>query len=212
MTEVDGDLKAVARGDEHAFEALVERHGPAMLRVARLYVRDRAVAEEVVQETWLSVLRSIDRFEGRSTLKTWLFTILTNTARRRSEREARSAPFSALGSEELESGALPDEGRFFDSGHPRWARAWSTVVASWDALPEDRLLAAETRGRFAHAVRELPETQRLVFTMRDVEGFPAEEVCNILGLTASNQRVLLHRARLKVRRALEQYFAEEGST
>lgn len=166
-----------------------------MLRVALLFVSSRAVAEEVVQETWLNALRGLPRFEGRSSLKTWLFTILANTARRRAAREARSTPFSTF--EE------PD--RFFDESHPRWAGAWSTTVPSWDDLPDDRLLADETRARLEVELQALPESQRLVFTLRDIEGWDAEEVCNLLALTDSNQRVILHRARLRVRSALERW-------
>ena len=179
-----------------------------MLRVALLYVRSASVAEEVVQETWVSALRGLDRFEHRSSFKTWLFTILVNCARRRGLREARSLPFSAVAALELASHDHPDADRFFPTDHPRWPGMWSTVVSTWD-LPEERLLAAETRTRLLHALSTLPEAQRLVFTLREVEGFAAEEVCNVLGLSDSNQRVLLHRARLKIRRDLERYF-EQG--
>ena len=192
-------------GDESSFATVVERYAAPMLRVALLYVRDRTVAEEVVQETWVSALRGLDRFEHRSSFKTWLFTILVHGARRRGMREARSVPFSALASRELASNDHPDAERFFPADHPRWPGNWSTVVSTWD-LPEERLLAAETRSRLLHSLSTLPEAQRLVFTLRDVEGFTAEEVCNLLELTDSNQRVLLHRARLKIRRELESYF------
>jgi RNA polymerase sigma-70 factor, ECF subfamily len=203
------------RGDETAFAKVVERHAAPMLRVALLYVRDAAVAEEVVQEAWVSALRGLDRFEQRSSFKTWLFTILVHGALRRGAREARSVPFSALARRELASDDHPDAERFFPADHPRWPGAWSTVVSTWD-VPEERLLAAETQSRLLHALSTLPEAQRLVFTLRDVEGFAAEEVCNLLELTDSNQRVLLHRARLKIRRELERYFeqgfAERGTT
>jgi RNA polymerase sigma-70 factor (ECF subfamily) len=205
----DREVEALLRGDERAFATVVERHAAPMLRVALLYVRDAAVAEEVVQETWVSALRGLDRFEQRSSFKTWLFTILVNCARRRGVREARSLPFSAVAARELATRDQPDADRFFPADHPRWPRVWSTVVSTWD-LPEERLLAAETRTRLLHALSTLPEAQRLVFTLRDVEGFAADEVCNLLELTDSNQRVLLHRARLKIRRELERYF-EQGS-
>ena len=170
-----------------------------MLRVALLFVSSRAVAEEVVQETWLNALRGLSGFQGRSSLKTWLFTILANTARRRAAREARSTPFSAMDEPE----------RFFDASHPRWAGAWSTVVPSWDEVPEDRLLGDETRAQIELELERLPEAQRLVFTLRDIEGWEAEEVCNLLELSDSNQRVILHRARLKVREALERWLNGE---
>ena len=201
----DADFEAILSGDESEFAAVVDAYGPTMLRIALLYVRDRAVAEEVVQETWIAVLRSVRTFAGRSSFKTWVLTILTNDARRRASKEARSAPFSSLAAEEAAEGENPDADRFFAPDHPRWARAWSTAVPSWDAVPEERLLAAETQARVADAVAQLPEAQRLVFTLRDVEGFSGEEVCNVLGVTDSNQRVLLHRARLRVRRTLEAY-------
>lgn len=196
------------RGEESAFATVVEKYAAPMLRVALLYVRDVAVAEEVVQETWVSALRGLDRFEHRSSFKTWLFTILVHDARRRGVREARSVPFSALAGRELASDDHPDAERFFPADHPRWPRVWSTAVSTWD-LPEERVLAAETQTRLLHALSTLPEAQRLVFTLRDVEGFAAQEVCNVLELSDSNQRVLLHRARLKIRRELESYF-EQG--
>jgi len=204
----DREVEAMLRGDERAFTTVVERYAAPMLRVALLYVRDVALAEEVVQETWVAALRGLDRFEQRSSFKTWLFTILVNDARRRGTREARSTPFSALASQELAPADQPDAERFFSADHPRWPGAWSTVVSSWD-LPEERLLAAETQSRLLDALATLPEAQRLVFTLRDVEGFSAEEVCNLLELTDSNQRVLLHRARLRIRHELEIYF-EQG--
>ena len=203
----DRDLEIVLSGDEAGFADVVDRYASTMLRVALLYVRDRAVAEEVVQETWIAVLRAVHAFERRSTFKTWVLTILTNDARRRGARESRSAPFSSLAADEAADTDSPDADRFFEADHPRWAHAWSTTVSSWEGIPEDRLLATETQSRVAEAVATLPEVQRLVFTLRDVEGFSGEDVCNLLDLSDSNQRVLLHRARLKVRRALESYFA-----
>jgi RNA polymerase sigma-70 factor (ECF subfamily) len=182
-----------------------------MLRTARAWVGSRAVAEEVVQETWLSALRSLDRFEGRSSLKTWLFTILVNAARRQGAREDRSTSFSELLTREAEAGepeALAS--RFFDAAHPRWPGCWTTVVGAWDRLPEERLLAGETRAIVEAAVESLPAGQRVVFTLRELEGWSAEEVRNALEISDSNQRVLLHRARLKVRAALERYLGEDG--
>jgi RNA polymerase sigma-70 factor, ECF subfamily len=184
--------------EEAAFAALVAEHGPSMLRLAQMFVRNRAVAEEVVQEAWLGVLRGIDRFEGRSSLKTWIFRILTNAAKRRAERERRTVPFSALGDDE----AAVDPDRFQHGG--RWAGHWSSPPSPWD-LPEGRLLAAELQSVVEQAIAQLPPAQATVLTMRDLVGFDSDDVCHVLELSESNQRVLLHRARSKVRRALEDY-------
>jgi len=202
-------VAALRARDERAFVELVRTHGPTMLRVAMLYVRSRAVAEEVVQETWLGVLSSIDRFEGRSTLKTWLFRILTNVAKTRAEREGRSIPFSALGAADLEHDEPSvDADRFLPEGE-RWANHWASSPRRFDALPEHRLLSAEAMGVIQEEIDRLPEAQRAVVTMRDVAGFGSDEVCEALGISEVNQRVLLHRARTKVRRALESYLEED---
>jgi RNA polymerase sigma-70 factor (ECF subfamily) len=177
-----------------------------MLRVAQMYVRTRAVAEEVVQEAWLGVLRGIGSFEGRSSLKTWIFRILTNTAKTRGEREARSVPFSALEGPGDDEFAVEPE-RFQSEG--RWAGHWAAPPSPWTDLPENRLLGSETRRLVARAIAELPPAQAAVITMRDVEGFSADEVCNVLELSETNQRVLLHRARSKVRRTLEAYLGQD---
>lgn len=198
-------VRALKDGDERTFVELVETLGPSMLRVSLLFVRTRAVAEEVVQDAWLGVLSGIGRFEGRSSLKTWVFRILTNTAKTRAEREGRSVPFSSLASDDLESGeSSVDPDRFMPDGD-RWASHWASSPRRFDELPESRLLSRETMGIVQHAVELLPEVQRAVLTMRDIAGFAAEEVCEALGLSEVNQRVLLHRARTKVRRALEGY-------
>lgn len=193
-------LDALRQGDEDAYVALVRRYGGLMQRVALTYVRTPAVAEEVVQETWVRALGSLDRFEGRSSLRTWLYTILLNTARTRGEREARTVPFSALAGLDDDAPAV-DPDRFRPAGE-QWAGGWKTFP---EALPEERLLAQETREMIAAAIETLPDGQRAVITLRDVEGWSAEEVCNVLGLSESNQRVLLHRARSKVRQALEDF-------
>jgi RNA polymerase sigma-70 factor (ECF subfamily) len=198
-----GDVRLVdglRAGDEAAFVELVRRYGPSMLRVAQLYVRSRAVAEEVVQEAWVGVLNGISRFEGRSSLRTWIFRILTNTAKTRAVREGRSVPFSALTPED--EGPSVDPDRFLGPGE-RYAGHWASPPASWG--PDDRLVAAETLAVIEAEIEALPPAQSLVITMRDVEGWSAEEVCNTLDLSETNQRVLLHRARTKVRRALEEY-------
>jgi RNA polymerase sigma-70 factor, ECF subfamily len=201
-------VEALRAGDEAAFTALVGRYGSLMLRVARLYVSNRSVAEEVVQEAWLGVLTGIGRFEGRSSFKTWLFRILTNTAKTRAEREGRSVPFSSLAAAELEPAeAAVDADRFIPQGE-RWASYWSSTPRRFDVLPEGRLLSRETFAVAQAAIDELPVAQKAVITMRDVAGFPSEDVCEALALSEGNQRVLLHRARSKVRRALERHFEE----
>jgi RNA polymerase sigma-70 factor, ECF subfamily len=191
-------VAALKRGDEAVFAELVDAYSPGLMRMAQMFVRDRAVAEEVVQETWLAVLRGIDRFEGRSSLKTWIFRILMNTAKTRAQREARSVPFSAVVGED-EPSVDPDR---FLGPDQRFAGGWMLGPSDWPT-PEDELLQGETRDAILEAINRLPEAQRAVITMRDVEGFPAEEVTAALGITDGNQRVLLHRARSKVRGAIE---------
>jgi RNA polymerase sigma-70 factor (ECF subfamily) len=200
-------VRALREGDEQAFAALAhEQHG-SLLRVARVYVPSHAVAEEVVQETWLAVLEGIDRFEGRSALRTWIFGILTNIARTRAQRERRTLPLSALQRPDAVPEAAVEPSRFRSPDDPTWPGHWSSPPREWDA-PEERLLGGEVRAVLERALEALPPAQRAVMSLRDVEGWPADEVCNALGLTETNQRVLLHRARSKVRRALEEYFAE----
>ncbi len=203
----DADLLAGLRaGDEAAFMALIDRYGATMLRVAQMHVRDRTVAEDVVQETWLAVLNGIDRFEGRSSLKTWLFTILTNRAKTRAERERRTVPVSAVAAREA-SGDEPavDPDRFIDAAADRFPSAWASPPATWSTLPEERLLSQETLARVAEAIEALPEAQREVIRLRDVDGLSGAEVAAALEISDGNQRVLLHRARAKVRAALEDY-------
>jgi RNA polymerase sigma-70 factor (ECF subfamily) len=188
-------------GDESAFAELIDTYGATMLRVAQMFVRDRASAEEVVQETWLAVLNGIDRFEGRSSLKTWLFRILTNRAKTRGQRDGRMVPFSSLaGAGEADEPAV-DPDRFLgpDSPHPG---AWAAPPRAW---PEDKLLERETLGVIQREIEKLPEAQREVIRLRDVEGWSPMEVADALEITDGNQRVLLHRARSKVRAALEMY-------
>jgi RNA polymerase sigma-70 factor (ECF subfamily) len=180
----------------------------SMLRVAQIYVSSRAVAEEVVQETWLAVLDGIGRFEGRSSLKTWIFRILSNRAKTRAERERRTIPFSALVDPARVPEAAVDADRFRDADDPQWPGHWASPPQSWSAVPEDRLVAAETRSLLEAAIERLPPGQRTVISLRDIEGWSAEEVCNALEIGETNQRVLLHRARAKVREALEDYLGE----
>jgi len=213
MPSTDAQLvERLRRGDEQAFGTLVDAYTPALLRLARSFVPSRAVAEEVVQETWLGVLNGLDRFEGRAALKTWIFKILVNTARTRGARERRSVPFSALASVEEGAGeASVDPDRFFAADHDRYPGHWSLGPARWET-PEEDLLAAETREVILAAVEELPQAQRAVITMRDIEGWPAEEVCDALEVSEVNQRVLLHRARTKVRAALERHLGAVEDT
>ncbi len=204
-------VAALRRRDEAAFVALVARHQPLMLRVAGTFVRSAAVAEEVVQETWVGVLNGIDRFEARSSLKTWIFRILCNRAKTRGVRESRTVPMSALGDTDAggDDGAV-DPSCFLDADHPRWAGHWAAQPPAWDGLPERRLLHRETFDRVREAIVALPARQREVIVLRDVAGWEPEEVCAALEISAGNQRVLLHRARSQVRRALERYLDGEA--
>jgi len=201
-------VAALRAGDEAAFLALVERYHATLVRMATLYVADRAMAEEVAQETWLCLLQGLDRFEGRSSLRTWLCHILLNRARTRARREERAIPFAALGDPAVAPGE-PAVGpaRFLPADHPRWPRRWASAPQGWGDAPEERFLAGELRGQLGTAIAALPPGQRAVLTLRDVEGWAAGEVCNVLGISETNQRVLLHRARSRVRRALERYLA-----
>lgn len=200
-------VAALRRGDEAAFAGLIERLQSSLIRIAMLYVADRETAEEVVQETWLGVLRGIDQFEGRSSLRTWIVRILTNRAKRRGQREKRSVPFSrAWTAGEDDEPAVPAS-RFEPPGR-RWAGHWMAPPSDWAALPEEMVLAQEVRATVERAIAALPPAQREVITLRDIEGWPAVEVCQVLQVTEANQRVLLHRARAKVRQALERHFGE----
>jgi len=199
-------VSALQAGDEAAFERLVDRYHASLLRVARLYVSSHAVAEEVAQETWLGVVNGIQRFEGRSSLKTWLFRILSNIAKTRGVREGRSVPFSALSPEDEGESVDPDRFRSADS--ERAPRHWAIPPAIWSTEPDERLLAGETRELILRTIDTLPPNQRAAIVLRDIEGFSSEEVRNELGVGETNQRVLLHRARSKVRQALEEYLGE----
>jgi RNA polymerase sigma-70 factor (ECF subfamily) len=204
-------VRRLRDGDEAAFAELVEAYGPMLMRLALMHVPSRAVAEEVVQETWLAVLNGIDRFEGRSSLKTWITSILLNTARTRGERERRTLPFSLLrrrGEEGGDEPALPPDrfqGRRGEApGH------WARPPIDWGP-PEEKLASDAARRVMLEAISELPPRQREVIALRDISGWSSEEVRNALDLSETNQRVLLHRARSKVRAALEKHFeSEEG--
>ncbi|RIK45264.1 MAG: RNA polymerase subunit sigma-24 [Chloroflexi bacterium] len=209
MAAQDADRALVARlqrGDEAAFREVVARYHMALLRMARMYVATQQAAEDVVGETWLGVVQGIERFEGRSSLKTWLFRILMNRARTRAVREGRNIPFSALASNDDDDEPSVAAERFIASGPD--AGHWSSLPRAWDDIPEERLLALETRARIQEALDALPVNQRSVLTLRDIEGFSSAEVCNMLDISETNQRVLLHRARARVRQALEAWLNE----
>ena len=202
-------VEALRSGNESAFVSLIDMYHSSMLRLAMVFVPSNAVAEEVVQETWMGVLHGLDRFEGRSSLKTWIFRILTNRAKTRAQREGRSVPFSSLPefTSELHETALEPER--FQGPDQRWPGHWVSFPRSWDEIPEERILSQETMTRIQEAIETLPIGQREVITLRDIEGCTSDEACDLLGVSEANQRVLLHRARCKVRRALERYFEEE---
>ena len=203
----DADLFAgLKRGDEAAFVTLVQRYQRPLLRLAIVYCRNLAVAEEIVQDTWLGVIRGIGRFEERATFKTWLFQILVNRARTRAAQEGRAGSFSSL-EEEAETApepAVPPER--FRGADDKWANNWAVPPQSWGESSDARLLAAETIELVKQAISTLPPAQQQVITLRDIEGWPAEDVCNVLTISETNQRVLLHRARSRVRALLEKHF------
>jgi RNA polymerase sigma-70 factor (ECF subfamily) len=211
-TSVARDMQVVAAildGDEAAFEALVRRHHESMVRIAVTFVRSRAVAEEVAQETWIAMLNGLGGYQGRSPLRTWLFSILTKRAITRGVREQRTVPFSAFNADEDEPLVPPE--RFLGLDHPLYPGHWASPPRRWDEVPEARLLARETREHVLAAVDDLPAAQRAVIVLRDLQGLDASEVCELLQVSDGNQRVLLHRARAKVRAALEAYFDEEAA-
>jgi RNA polymerase sigma-70 factor, ECF subfamily len=198
-------LRALREGDERVFSELVDRWRRMMLRLALSRVESRAVAEEVVQDAWLTVLRSLDGYERRSTFRTWVLGIVVNLARSRARAERRAIPLSPDWEPSV------DQARFLPATHPRWPHHWAIEPVAW-RTPEDQLLASETRKIILEAIDALPPAQREVIVLRDVEGMPSTEVCNILALTDTHQRVLLHRARSRVRNALERYFAATETT
>jgi RNA polymerase sigma-70 factor (ECF subfamily) len=202
----DDDARLVAAlraGDEGAFRAVVGRYNDTLLRLATLYVNNPAVAAEVVQETWIGVFRGAEHFEERSSLKTWICRILVNQAKSAARREGRSIPFAEL-DDQTEPFASVDPLRFRDRGQNRGG--WSRPPQPWD-LPADRLLSKETLAVVSRAIDALPASQRITITMRDVEGMTAAEACAALGISEVHQRVLLHRARARVRAELEAYFS-----
>jgi RNA polymerase sigma-70 factor, ECF subfamily len=198
-------LSRLRAGDERAFETLVRRHYRTMLAVARQHVSSRAVAEEVVQEAWLGVLKGIDRFEGRSSLSTWILRILVNIAKTRGVREARTLPYAALAGAD-EAAVEPE--RFRGPGD-QYPGGWWAFPDDWTRLPEQALLQRETLKVVTDAIEALPPLQQSVIAMRDVQGCGPDDVCAILEITDGNQRVLLHRARSRVRAALEKHLGEQ---
>src|SRR5262245_54020420 len=212
-------VDALRRGDEEAFSRLVDQNNAALRRIARLYVSSSAVVDDIVQETWLAVVQGVWAFEGRSSLRTWITRILINRAKTRALREERTVPLGALAAT-LSGAKIPSrpvsEASDRDRRMPR-ARQRDLPAASQrplalrdpDPSPEDRLLTQEARVQIRAAIEALPEKQRLVITMKDVEGLSSEEVCNVLGLNETNQRVILHRARARVRTMLAMFLQED---
>jgi RNA polymerase sigma-70 factor, ECF subfamily len=200
-------VEGLRAGDEETFVELVRLHGPTMLRIARLYVSSRAVAEEVVQETWLAVLTGIGRFEGRSSFKAWLLRILANRAKTRAAAEGRSVPVAAPSNAELDADEPSVDAVRFHGAGERWAHHWTSSPERWNELPEPSLLSQETIAVVERAVASLPPAQRMVVTLRDIVGCHSVEVSEVLEISAANQRVLLHRARTKIRQALERHLA-----
>jgi RNA polymerase sigma-70 factor (ECF subfamily) len=195
-------VRSLREGDEATFAQLVDAWGAPMLRLALVHVPNRAVAEEVVQEAWLTVLRSLDRYEGRSSLRTWVLGIVINLARSRARAERRSTPADL----DLDASRAPlFPGTRFRPHIDPWPYHWAIGPTPWPT-PEQELLAGETRRVILRAVAALPPAQREVLVLRDIEGLPAEQACTVLAIGDANQRVLLHRARSRVRKALEDYF------
>jgi RNA polymerase sigma-70 factor, ECF subfamily len=207
--EFDADLlSALRQGDERAFAQVIDEWSPGMKRLARCYVATDAQAEDVVQEAWISALRGLNGFEGRSRLRTWVLRIVANIAKSLAEREHRVTPFSSA---PVEEGPTVDPERFLPPGAQN-AGAWRSLPAAWPELPEGEVLTAEAYAIVRHAVDDLPDAQRAVIALRDLDGYDASEVCDALGLTPGNQRVLLHRARASVRQRVESYFLGPHAT
>lgn len=202
-------VQALNSGDEAAFLALFEQYQTALVRLARIYVSDAAVAEEVVQDTWIGVLKGLRRFEGRSSLKTWIFSIMVNRAKTYAQREGRYTAFASdfdPDDQPYEPAVAPD--RFTPIDAPTYPHHWISIPRRWDEIPESSALSGEIRTRIEQAIDALPTRQREVITLHDIDQLPTQDICNILGISETNQRVLLHRARAHVRRALETYLGE----
>ncbi len=199
-------IDALLTGDEATFRRLVEHYQPRLVRLAQIYVHDRALAEDVTQEAWLGMLTGLNRFAGHSSLKTWLFGILINCARASRRRESHTIPFSMFDDPEADAPPSVAPERFYPAGH-RWAGHWATPPEEW---PEEHLLTVETRRLVEQAVMRLPPHQRVVVTLRDLDGWTATEVCEVLDISAVNQRVLLHRARSRLRQEIDAYIGNAG--
>ena len=208
----DSDAELIDRlrtGDEAAFVGMIDTYSAPLLRLALAFVQSPSIAEEVVQETWMAVVTGIGRFEGRSSVKTWLFKILTNIAKTRALRERRTIPFSEFEVGNTDEPAV-DPGRFLPASHPQWPNHWATHLQPWSMGPEGTALDRETLEVLRRALEDLPRAQQLVVALRDVHGWPAAEVCAALDLSEANQRVLLHRGRSRLRAVLERYFSDTG--
>ncbi len=200
-------IAALQRGDERVFAQLVDQHTPAMLRVARSYLPSHEIAEEVVQETWIALITGIARFEGRSSLRTWLFAVMINIAKARGVRERRDSDAAVAAF----TGGTVDPARFRAAGD-QWPGHWKDDQApsAFPDTPEGSVLSGEFVAIARAELDKLPDRQRIVVTLRDMLGFDAREVCDLLDISAANQRVLLHRGRAAVRQALETYLRETG--
>jgi RNA polymerase sigma-70 factor, ECF subfamily len=197
-------IERLLAGDETAFLMLVDQHQPAMVRLAQMYVSSRAVAEEVVQEAWIGILKGLPTFQGRSSLRTWMYKIVTNVAKTRGVREGRSVPFSSIAGEHDD----PVDPSWFQGSDEPYPGGWRTFPDDWRGVPEDRLLGQETLDHISRALDGMPAMQAEVVRLRDVHGWSSDEVCNALDLTETNQRVLLHRGRSRIRRELDAYLSE----
>ena len=204
-------VESLRLGDEAAFALLLDTYHARMVRMALVYVSSYAVAEEVVQETWLAVVRGLDRFEARSSLKTWIFGILTNQSKARGQCEGRSVVFSATWNPDVAPGDPAVDPERFRAVEPDRDH-WVSFPHSWEGIPEEQFLARETRACIAQALSALPANQRAVMTLNDIEGWPTHEACEVLGISTANQRVLLHRARSRVRGVLERYFDQKADS
>ena len=207
----DTDAELIDRlrnGDEAAFAWLIDTYSAPLLRLAVTFVESSAVAEEIVQETWLAVVTGIGRFEGRSSVKTWLFKILTNQAKTRALRERRTIPFSAFEVRDIDEDPAVEAARFLPASHPQWPGHWAAAPQPWSMGPEGTVLDRETLAVVGRALEALPQAQRVVVALRDVVGWPSADVCAALDLSEANQRVLLHRGRSRLRAALEHYFTD----
>ena len=205
----DADAELVGglrRRDEAAFVTLVARYQAALLRIALIYCRSRDIADEVVQDTWLGVLQGIDRFEGRAAFRTWLFQILVNRARTHAMREGRTLSFSSLEDEAESAGEPAVSPERFRGADDKWPHNWAVPPHAWGESADATLLSGEIMELVKRAIDALPPAQQQVITLRDVEGWTSEDVCNVLTISETNQRVLLHRARSRVRAELERHF------